>query len=170
MADIVVVGFKDRYKADEALISLEKKECIIDLEDAAVVVRNSRGEIKIKQTQNLVIAGIPSGMMRGGFWGLLIGLLFISPLIRRTLGSPAGDHLNSMSEKLYRVGIDDNFINELISMIQPGTSALFLLLKNAMVDEVLKELGVFKGKILRTILSEENDAMLRQEMDPDDAW
>ena len=51
MADIVVVGFKDRYKADEALISLEKKECIIDLEDAAVVVRNSRGEIKIKQTQ-----------------------------------------------------------------------------------------------------------------------
>ncbi len=37
MADIVVVGFKDRYKADEALISLEKKECIIDLEDAAIV-------------------------------------------------------------------------------------------------------------------------------------
>ena len=49
-------------------------------------------------------------------------------------------------------------------MIQPGTSALFLLLKNAMVDEILKELEVFKGKILRTILSEEDDAMLRQAM------
>jgi len=164
MPDIVVVGFKDRYKADEALISLEKKEFIIDLEDAAVVVRNSSGEIKIKQTQNLAIAGIPSTMIRGGFWGLLIGLLFITPLTRSTLGSPAGYSLNSMSEKFYRVGIDDNFINELISMIQPGTSALFLLLKKGMVDEVLKELGVFKGKILRTILAEENEAMLRQAM------
>ncbi len=164
MADIVVVGFKDRYKADEALISLEKKGCIIDLKDVAVVVRNSRGEIKIKQTQNLAIAGIASGIVRGGFWGLLIGLLFISPLTRRTPGSLAGDPLNSMSEELYRVRIDDNFINELISMIQPGTSALFLLLKNAMVDEILKELEVFKGKILRTILSEENVAMLRQAM------
>jgi len=164
MADIVVVGFKDRYKADEALISLEKKGCIIDLEDVAVVVRNSRGEIKIKQTQNLVIAGIASGMVRGGFWGLLIGLLFISPLTRRAPGSLAGDPLNSMSDELHRVRIDDNFINELISMIQPGTSALFLLLKNAMVDEILKELEVFKGKILRTILSEEDVAMLRQAM------
>lgn len=42
MSDLIVIGFKDEFKADQVLIDLRKleREYLIDLEDAVIVVRN----------------------------------------------------------------------------------------------------------------------------------
>ena len=154
MSDLIVIGFKDEFKADEVLIDLRKLELeyLIDLEDAAIVVRNKEGKVKVKQTQELVA----SGALNGGFWGLLIGLMFFQPLLG-ILGVAVG----ALSGALTDVGIDDDFIQELGNTIELGTSAIFILVRKSTLDRVLEDLSKFEGKVLQTSLSHEDEAKLQ---------
>lgn len=154
MSDLIVIGFPDEFKADEVLLDLRKleREYLIDLEDAAVVVRKKDGRVNIKQTQELVTAGALSG----GFWGLLIGLMFFEPMLG-ILGAAVG----ALSGALTDIGIDDNFIQELGNTIEPGTSAIFVLVRKSTPDKVLDDLSKFEGKVLRTSLSHEDEAQLQ---------
>ena len=154
MSDLIVIGFPDEFKADEVLLDLRKleREYLIDLEDAAIVVRKKDGRVKIKQTQELVTAGALSG----GFWGLLIGLMFFEPMLG-ILGAAVG----ALSGALTDIGIDDNFIQELGNTIEPGTSAIFVLVRKSTPDKVLDDLSKFEGKVLRTSLSHEDEAQLQ---------
>lgn len=154
MSDLIVIGFKDEFKADEVLIELRKmeREHLIDLEDAAIVVRKREGKVKVKQTQELVT----SGALSGGFWGLLLGMLFLHPFLA-FFGAAAG----AISGAFTDIGIDDNFIRELGNTIEPGTSALFILVKKSTPDKVLDELSQFEGKVLQTSLSKEDEAKLQ---------
>jgi uncharacterized membrane protein len=155
MSDLIVIGFKDEFKANEVLMDLKKleREYLIDLEDAAVVVRNQEGKVKVTQTQELV----STGLLSGGFWGLLLGFLFFHPLIGWAFGAAAG----AISGALTDIGIDDNFIREVGNTIEPGTSALFILVRKSTPDKVLEDLQKFEGKVLRTSLSKEDEAKLQ---------
>ena len=66
MSDLVVVGFDKVDKADSVLhkLSILQKEHLIDLEDAAVVIRDQNGLCRVKQAVNLTAVGASSG----GFW------------------------------------------------------------------------------------------------------
>ena len=59
MAELVVVGFDNPEEADRVLLKLNKlkREHLIDLEDAVVVVRDEAGKIHLKQSINLVSTG-----------------------------------------------------------------------------------------------------------------
>ena len=63
MSDLIVIGFSDEFKADEVLLDLRRLELdyLIDLEDAAIVVRNQNDKVRVKQTQELVASGTLSG-------------------------------------------------------------------------------------------------------------
>lgn len=154
MSDLIAIGFKDEFKADEVLIDLKKmeREYLIDLEDAAIVVRNKQGKIKIKQTQELVA----SGALSGGFWGLLFGVIFLHPLLA-LFGAAVG----AISGALTDIGIDDDFIREIGNTLEPGTSAIFVLVRKSTPDKVLEEISKFEGKVLRTSLSREDEAKLQ---------
>ena len=154
MSDLIVIGFPDEFKADEVLLDLRKmeREYLIDLEDAAIVVKKKDGKVKIKQTQELVTGGALSG----GFWGLLIGLMFFEPILG-ILGAAVG----ALSGALTDIGIDDNFIQELGNTIEPGTSAIFVLVRKSTPDKVLDDLSKFEGKVPRTSLSREDEAQLQ---------
>lgn len=160
MSDLIVIGFQDEFKADEVLIELRKleREYLVDLEDAAIVVRNKAGKVKVKQTQELVT----SGALTGGFWGLLIGLIFLHPMLA-IFGAAVG----ALSGALTDIGIDDNFIREIGDTIEPGTSAIFILVKKSTPDKVLDELSQFEGKVLRTSLSKEDEATLQAALTKD---
>ena len=56
MSAPIVIGFPDEFKADEVLLDLRKleREHLIDLEDAAIVVKNKDGKVRVNQTQELV--------------------------------------------------------------------------------------------------------------------
>ena len=155
MSSLIAVGFKDEFTADAVLLELRKlqKEHLIDLEDAAVVIRDKDGKVKIKQTQELTTAGALSG----GFWGLLFGFIFFNPLLGWAVGAIAGGISGALSD----IGIDDNFIREVGSTIEPDTSAIFVLVRRATPDKVLEDLSRFKGKVLKTSLSNEDEAKLQ---------
>ncbi|MEI6330264.1 MAG: DUF1269 domain-containing protein [Pseudanabaena sp.] len=155
MSSLIAIGFKDEFTADEVILDLRKlqQEHLIDLEDAAIVVRNKEGKVKIKQTQEL----IATGALSGGFWGILLGFIFFNPLLGWAVGTLAGGISGAFTD----IGIDDNFIRDVGSTIKPGTSAIFVLVRQATSDKVLQDLSKFEGKVLKTSLSNEDEAKLR---------
>lgn len=155
MSSLIAVGFKDEFTAESVILDLRKlqREHLIDLEDAAIVIRNKEGKVRIKQTQELTT----SGALSGGFWGLLFGFIFFNPLLGWAVGALTG----AISGALTDIGIDDNFIKDVGSTIEPGTSAIFVLVRRATADKVLEDLSKFEGKVLRTSLSNEDEQKLQ---------
>jgi uncharacterized membrane protein len=155
MSTLVVIEYDDPYKAEETRLLLRKmqKDYLIDLEDAVVAVKDAGGKVKLHQAMNLTAAGAVSG----GFWGALIGLIFLNPLVGMALGASAG----AVSGALTDVGIDDKFMKELAAGMTPGSSALFVLVRKATPDKVLEELKGTGGKILKTSLTHEDEAKLQ---------
>ena len=155
MSTLVVVGYDNPFKADEVRLTLLKmqKDYLIDLEDAAVAVKDQNGKVKLHQAVNTTAAGAVSG----GFWGSLIGLMFLNPLLGFAVGAASG----AVSGALTDVGVNDNFIKELAATLNPGSSALFVLVTKATPDKVLDELKGSGGKVLKTSLSHEDEAKLQ---------
>jgi uncharacterized membrane protein len=88
---------------------------------------------------------------------MLIGMIFLNPLLGAAVGAGAG----ALSGKLSDIGIDDNFIKELSGTLQPGNSALFVLVRKATPDKVLEQLKGFEGKVLKTSLTADEENELR---------
>jgi uncharacterized membrane protein len=157
MSDLVVVLFKDQSTAFEmrAALARMQKQYIIEMEDAVVVTKDEKGKVKLHQATNLTVAGAATG----GFWGMLIGLIFLNPL----LGWAAGTGVGAISGKLSDIGIDDKMIKELAQSFTDGDSALFVLVRKATPDKVLEGLKEFagKGKVLKTSLKQDSEEELR---------
>ena len=164
MSDLIAVGFKGEDTADQVLNKLQalQKEYLIDLEDSCVVVRDKAGQVHLKQAVNLTGVGAASGGLRGAMWGTLIGLLFLNPLIGMATGAAIGAGSGALAGALSDYGIDDKFIQSVGSTIEPGSSVLFVLVRSATADKVLPELQPFEGTVLRTSLSNEQEARLQQ--------
>jgi uncharacterized membrane protein len=155
MSTLVVIGYKDLYQAEEVRLKLCKlqRDYLIDLEDAVVVTKDQAGKIKLHQAVNLTATGAVSG----GFWGSLIGLIFLNPLLGLAAGAAAG----AVSGALTDLGINDRFMKDLAATMQPGSSALFVLARRATPDKVLAELQGSGGTILQTSLSHDDEAKLQ---------
>jgi len=155
MSTLVVVSYDQALQAEEVRLKLRQmqKDYLIDLEDAVVATKDAKGKIKLHQSINLTAAGA----MSGTFWGALIGLIFMMPLLGAAVGASAG----AVSGALTDLGIDDKFMKELAANMQPGGSVLFVLVRNSTPDKVLEELSGTGGKILKTSLSHEDEAKLQ---------
>jgi uncharacterized membrane protein len=155
MSTLVVIGYDNEFKAEEVRLTLRKlqKEYLIDLEDAVVAVKDAQGKVKLHQAINLTAAGA----VGGGFWGSLIGLIFLNPLLGAAIGAAAG----ATSGALTDVGINDKFMKDLAAAMTLGSSALFVLVRKATPDKVLAELQGSGGKVLKTSLSHDDEAKLQ---------
>lgn len=155
MSDLIAIAYDDEFKAEEVRLTLAKlqKSHLIELEDAAVVVKDAEGKIKLKQAVNLTAAGAASG----GFWGLLIGILFLNPLLGVAVGAASGAIGGALSD----IGVDDNFMRELAETMKPSTSALFILARKYTPDKVLEEISPFGGKVIQTSLTKDREAELQ---------
>jgi len=161
MSNLVVVVFNDEVTAFEmraALLRMQQ-EYLIELEDAVVVTRDKNGKTKLDQAVNLTSAGA----VGGGFWGLLIGLIFLNPLLGAALGAGAG----ALSGKLSDIGLNDQMMKDIGKSFTPGSSGLFVLVRKATVDKVLAGLKEFagKGKLFQTSLSKDDENALRQALE-----
>ena len=156
MSDLLVIGFDDEHKAFEMRAELAKlqKEYLIEMEDVVVVTKDDKGKVKLHQAVNLTAAGA----VGGGFWGMLIGMIFLNPLLGAAVGAGAG----ALSGKLRDIGISDNFMKELGETLKNNTSALFVLVRKVTPDKVLEGLKGFKGKVIQTSLSKDREEKLRE--------
>ena len=163
MSELVVIAFDGPEEADRVLTELTRlqKEYLVDLEDAVIAIRQPDGKVNLKQSISLVGVGAASGGLSGALWGSLIGLLFLNPLAGMAIGGLVGAGSGALSGSLVDYGIDDKFIRSLSDSLQPGTSALFVLVRKVQPEKVLAELSQFRGRVLRSSLSPEQEARLQ---------
>lgn len=160
MSELVVFAFEDESgagKMQEGIKDLQKQN-LIELEDAAIVIRREDGKVKVKQAVSLVGAGA----LGGAFWGMLIGLLFWAPWLGLVVGAVSGAVAGGLSD----VGIDDEFIKEVGGTIEPGHSALFLLVRDVTPDKAIEALKKYDATVLRTSLSKEDEERLKDAFGP----
>ena len=161
MATLVAVVFDDESTAFEMRAALVKmqKQYLIEMEDAVVVTRDPDGKTKLHQATSLTAAGAVSG----AFWGMLIGLLFLNPLIGAAVGAGAG----ALSAKFQDIGLDDKMMKDMGDTMKPGSSALFVLLKKITADKVLDGLKPFvgRGRVFQSSLSKDDEKALRDALE-----
>jgi uncharacterized membrane protein len=156
MSDLVFIAFPTEQQAEEVrqkVLSLQR-EYLIELGDAVVVVKNEKGEVKLNQMINLTTAGAASGAL----WGTLIGFIFLAPLVGTAIGAASG----ALSGKFSDIGINDQFMKDAASALQPGTAGLFLLIRKMTTDKVLADLRGTGGTLIKTSFDETREAELRE--------
>jgi uncharacterized membrane protein len=155
MSDLVAIIYPSEAKAEEVRQRLFKlqKEYLITISDAVIAVKTEAGPIKLNQLVNTTAIGAVSG----SFWGLLIGVIFLNPILGVALGAASGALGGALSD----YGIDDAFMKELSTSMQPGNAALFVLIKNMTPDKVLREIQDAGGTVLKTSLDDTKEQQLR---------
>jgi uncharacterized membrane protein len=140
--------------ASETLQSLQTQG-LIRIEDAAVVSwEPEKKKPKTRQLSNMTAAGA----LGGTFWGMLFGLIFFVPLLGAAIGAGIGALAGSMTD----VGISDDFINSVKQRVTPGTSALFVLSSDAVIDRIEDTFGDTHAELIASNLSAEQEAKLRE--------
>ena len=133
MADLIAIGYDDEATAAAAAEEVGRlaRELIIEPDAVAVIVRDREGNYKVTTSHHPVGAGSSYGM----FWRLLFGLLFFVP--------------------------DEEFQDQVRDMVQPGTSALFLVVEKVTPDKAVDGLRRFGGTVLKSSLSEDAEDELQ---------
>lgn len=154
---MIAVAFPEAMQADKLRLEILnlQKEYLIELEDVVVANRDAEsGKVKLHQATNLTAAGAVSG----GFWGMLVGTIFLSPLVGMAVGAASG----AISGSLADYGINDDFMKDLAKELPAGGSALFLLVRSATGDKVLDKIKGFGGTVIHSSLTKEQEARLQQ--------
>lgn len=158
MSDLLVIAFDDEASGFELRAELVKlqSEYLIKLEDAVVVTRPTADDIQLHQAMNLTAAGA----LGGTFWGTLVGLLFLNPLVGAAVGAGSGALAGYLSD----YGVNDDFMREIGQKVTPGGSAVFLLVREMTADKVLDRIKDFhkRGRVIQTSLSNVDEERLRE--------
>ncbi len=157
MSDLIVVAFDDAetsFAMRAELVKLQK-EYLLEMEDVVVVTRSSENKVQLHQVADMTTLGAVSG----GFWGAMIGLLFLNPLLGAAVGAGAG----ALSGAYTDIGINDAFMKDLAGGFPPGSAAVFVLVRKMTGDKVIERLTAFsaKGRVLQTSLTRDDEASLR---------
>ena len=155
MGDLIAIGYADETTAYVAADEARRLSAgmMIKPDAIAVIARDKGGTYHVQTSHHPLGAGASWGM----FWGFLFGMLFFIPVI----GVAVGAGLGAMLGKLAKTGIDKQFQNQVRDMLQPGTSALFLMLDKVKPDEAVAAMSKFGGTVLKTSLSQEDEKELQ---------
>jgi uncharacterized membrane protein len=150
MADLIVIGYPDETTAAAAADEARRlaADLIIQPDAIAVITRDSDG-----------------GAMWGMFWGFLFGLLFFIPVIGMGIGAGMG----ALMGKFGKASIDKQFQDQVRGLLQPGTSALFLMLEKVTPDKAVEAMSKYGGTVLKTSLSKDDEKELQDALHGDDS-
>ncbi|MGW7071009.1 DUF1269 domain-containing protein [Streptomyces sp. NPDC054855] len=160
MADLVVLGFADKEKA-EGVLRLSKelaRQELLDLEDAALAWRTMDGKIHVRQTFGTTSTGAAGGAL----WGSLFGLLFLMPVFGAAVGAATG----AIAGKLSDIGINDAFVKEIAGTLEPGRAAVFALVRRSTPDRVRDAVRPFNPSVIRTSLTKDREEELVAALQP----
>jgi uncharacterized membrane protein len=155
MADLVAIGYPDETTATAAADEAYRlaQDLIIQPDAIAVIVRDKEGNYHVHTRHHAVGAGASWGM----FWGFLFGLLFFIPVLGLAIGAGMG----ALMGKLTKTSIDKQFQDQVRGMVQPGTSALFLMLEKVTPDKAVEAMSKYGGTVLKTSLSKQDEQELQ---------
>jgi uncharacterized membrane protein len=156
MADLIAIGYTDETTAELAANEARRlaHDLIIEPDAIAVIVRDKEGKFRVQTNHHMVGAGATWGM----FWGLLFGLLFFIPFFGLAIGAGMG----ALMGKITKSGVNREFQDQVRDMLQPGTSALFLMVEKVTPDKAVDALSYYGGTELKSSLSKEGERELQE--------
>jgi uncharacterized membrane protein len=159
MSNLVVILFDSSEDAGKAFKALQKvqKSGHLRIDDAAVVIKEQSGKVEVK---NILDRGVKVGLLGGSLLGLMLGGIFF-PLAGLALGAAGGALLGRMAE----LGVDQKFVKEVTEQIEPGNSALFLMVGPGDPDVAIAALRPFEGTVYHTSLPTEAVESLKAALD-----
>jgi uncharacterized membrane protein len=165
MSDLIVIGYPDEATAErvwQELVRLQD-EYLVDLEDAAIIRRDTTGKLHVTTPAHHAVAW---GSLSGMFWGVLIGLLFLFPIAPLTgiAGGLMGAALGAAGD----LGIKEDFKRRVQDLVQPGTSAIMMIVRKATMDKVLDALRPYGGTVLQTSLPRDAEQQLMHALHGED--
>lgn len=155
MATLTVLKFSDPAGAEQMLnkiYALQQQKLIVVNDAATVSWPVGKKGPKTKQAVNMAGAGA----LDGAFWGMLFGLIFFVPFFGMAIGAAMG----ALSGKMADYGINDDFINRTREQVTEGTSALFLMSSEAVMDKVVAELKGMDFELIASSLSKAQEEEL----------
>src|SRR5271170_2652673 len=162
MATLVAIGYPDEATADQARGTVEGLEgdLVIQADQVAAIRRDGKGKYHVTTTHGGNSAA--GGAVWGGFWGLLFGLLFFIPFAGWAVGAGMGALVGHFGEKT----IDKAFQDQVREYLQPGTSALFMVIEQVTPDKAIAALEQYGGTVIKTSLSDEDTRKLQEALQP----
>ena len=144
---LLAIRFDHALKAQEALLAMVRiaSQDIIRIEDAAIVDKDAKGKIRLRQSKDL---NPSQGAATGGWYGAVIGILAgpFGIIAGGVLGAAAG----GLFAKLHDIGIDDDHMKEMGERILPGEDLLFLLLEDIDRTGFCREMKRFDGVVFES--------------------
>src|ERR671935_2419627 len=155
MAELIAIGYPDETTASlaEAEVQRLASELVIQPDAIATIVRDKEGKYHVSTSHHAVGGGATWGM----FWGFLFGLLFFVPVFGMAVGAGMG----AIFGKIEKSGIDKQFQEQVRDMLQPGTSALFIVVEKVTPDKAVEALSQYGGTVLKSSLSKESEQELQ---------
>lgn len=156
MSNLVVITFENEEEAGKVREAVRKlqNQSLLKLDDSAVVVKDAEGKVKV---DNEMDRGVKVGAIGGGIVGVLLGSIFF-PLGGLLLGALGGALVGSMVD----LGVDQKFVKDVQDAMHPGTSAIFLIVRDADADAAIAALRPFKGTLFHTSMSTQAEENLRR--------
>ena len=155
MSELMVLGFENEAEADAFGLKLAQmqQQMIVQLQDAAEVVRDPDGKPHVKHGHNLVGAGA----LGGAFWGMLFGLLFFVPFLGLAFGAAMG----ALFGKMGKTGIQKEVLEQMGDAIPPGKAGWFLIIQQMTEDKFLAAVEGTNAKLVRSNLTAEQEEQLK---------
>lgn len=139
---ILAIVLDKPTRANELLLALAhlQGEGKVQMHDAVIVAKDGEGRTQVVETVDVTPA---KGALAGSWWGLLGSLLIGGPASLAVIlgGAAAG----ALYGKLVDRGLEDEWVKQMADWIDPGTSALLLLVDDGVDPEVVEEIGRFEG-------------------------
>jgi uncharacterized membrane protein len=153
VSDLVAIAYPDLDTARQVTSNVgeAQKAHLIELDDLVVVERRGDGTVKLHQPS---LAG--RGAAGGAVWGGLIGMLFLAPVLGAAIGAAAGAGAGASSD----AGVDDQFMKELGSRLEPGGAAVIALVRDMNADKLLSQLQI-PGEVIQSSLPDTSEQALR---------
>jgi len=155
VSEMMVLGFENEMEADRFGLKLAElqKDMIVQLGDAAEVVRDPDGKPHVKHGSHIVGAGA----MGGAFWGMLFGLLFFVPFLGLAIGAGMG----ALFGKMGKTGIDQQVLSQMGDAVPPGKAGWFLIINQMTEDKFMAAVEGTNAKLVRSNLTAEQEEQLK---------
>ena len=156
MADLIAIGYLDEATAAKAAVEVRRPagEPIVEPDAIATIVRDKEGKFQVTTCHQAADDGAEWGM----FWDFLFGLLYFVPVF----GMAVSADLGAIIGRLAKSGIPEEFVEQARDMLQPGTSALFLVVVHHASDRVIGAVSPLGGTILKSSLTDQAQTEIQE--------
>ena len=153
--ELVVAAWPDAAAAGQAMRELReaKKERLVGIRDAATVVVDAEGKMRIEDTKDM---GAGTGAVVGGILGVGLGLITggVGWLL---LG---GGALGAFTAKAQDGGMPDERLKELGERMAPNSSAIIAVIEHTWAVDVERDLAAIDAEVVREAIGEDLAAQL----------